>query len=172
MNEWPKVAVGAIVIEDGKILLAKRRFKPSSNKWAIPGGHVEMGESLKEAVTRELYEETGLKAIKCEPYSITEYIEHGVRNQLLYHYLIIDFLVKVEPGKPRLNEESLDIGYFDLKEALNLELTISTRKVIHSLLTPNYKKFQVVHQVTKLKQDEYDRLSKELIELEKQIGLR
>ena len=61
----PELCVGAIAIIDGKILLVKRKTEPEIGKWSIPGGHVDIGESLESAVERELYEETGLRG-KCK----------------------------------------------------------------------------------------------------------
>ena len=57
----PQVAVGAVVVKEGKILLVKRKKPPSKGQWAIPGGSVKLGETLKEATEREIREETGLR---------------------------------------------------------------------------------------------------------------
>ncbi|NOZ30825.1 MAG: NUDIX domain-containing protein, partial [Crenarchaeota archaeon] len=59
--EMPLVGVGALVIRDGKILLVKRKYPPGKGRWSIPGGHVEVNESILEAARRELLEETGIE---------------------------------------------------------------------------------------------------------------
>ncbi|MCD6323775.1 MAG: NUDIX hydrolase [Desulfurococcales archaeon] len=161
----PEVAVGAIVLRNDEILLVKRRFNPSAGFWAIPGGHVEEGEFLEEAVRRELLEETGLKALKLRPYAVTEYI--GTQGESVkYHYVIIDFLVDDFEGSVRMNEESTDIGFFRLKEALRMNLAISTRKAIHSLLGINARKYEVVVIGSRVELSRYDAEVKRLLELE------
>ncbi len=172
MTGWPKVAVGAIVLKDGEILLVKRRFNPSSGRWALPGGHVEPGESLEEAAVRELKEETGLRAVNVIPYAITEYIEVGERNDLMYHYIMFDYLIDVEPSNPVPNEESLDIGFFPLKDALRLNLTVTTRKLLHTLITGEPPGRQMRFIRVSLTSERYESILSELIKYEMRRGLR
>jgi ADP-ribose pyrophosphatase len=73
--ENPQVAVGAIVIKDGRVLLVKRSQPPSKGLWAIPGGRVELGETLKEAAEREIIEETGLTIRAGDPVYTFDVIE-------------------------------------------------------------------------------------------------
>jgi 8-oxo-dGTP diphosphatase len=134
-NVWPKLAVGAIVIDEGKrILLVERRFPPAAGWWSIPGGHVEKGESLEEATLRELEEETGLKGDIVKPLALTEYIARE-GNTIKYHYVIFDFLVKPLGGSLRPDHESTNVGFFNLLDALEMKITITTRKLLHVILT-------------------------------------
>lgn len=168
---WPKVAVGAVVIKYKKILLVRRKFNPSAGMWAIPGGHVEEGEKLEEAVVRELFEETGLKASSLKPLSITEYIELLSDGKVSYHYVIIDYLIDVKEGAPKPNEESYEARFFELKESLRLNLTISTRKIIHALLVNEPRPYSIYVITTKLNKDEYNDISQQLIAFEKERSL-
>ncbi len=130
---WPKLAVGAVVLQDNKILLVKRKYPPSAGWWSVPGGHVEEGETLENAVLRELQEETGL--IGCDPklIALTEYISR--RNGIVkYHYLIVDYLITSIKGKLKKSDEVLDIGFFDLTDALCMNITLTTRKLINYIL--------------------------------------
>ena len=86
----PELCVGAIAIIDGKILLVKRKTEPEIGKWSIPGGHVDIGESLESAVERELYEETGLRG-KCKIF-----VGSGEVMSDNSHKVILDFEVVIE----------------------------------------------------------------------------
>ncbi|MCC6032117.1 MAG: NUDIX hydrolase, partial [Pyrobaculum sp.] len=89
----PKVAVAALAVKDGKILLVKRKYPPSAGKWSLPGGHVELGERLEEAVLRELKEETGVDGVVKGFLAPVEYIEQDGR-QVRYHFVILVYLVE------------------------------------------------------------------------------
>ncbi len=169
---WPRLAVGAIVLKDDKILLVKRKYPPSAGWWSLPGGHVKEGETLVEAVIRELKEETSLTAESAIPFGITEFIRLNNDGSVKYHYVIFDFLVDVIDGKPKPNDESISIGFFDLKEALNMRITITTRKVIHALLAGIPSPYPVHHFRTVVRGDEYEDIISDLIKFEKAVGLR
>lgn len=137
MEYWPKLAVGAIVLREGKLLLVKRKYPPSPNYWSIPGGHVEPGEPIEKAVIRELEEETSLKASKVKLYAITEFIRLNKDLSIRYHYVILDYLILDAIGEVKANEESLDIGFFTLNEALKMDVTDTTRELINILMNDN-----------------------------------
>jgi ADP-ribose pyrophosphatase YjhB (NUDIX family) len=86
----PEVAVGAVVVDDDRLLLIRRGRDPGAGLWSLPGGRVETGEALAAAVERELLEETGLTG-RCGPFvGWVERIGAG------YHYVILDFVVEVD----------------------------------------------------------------------------
>jgi ADP-ribose pyrophosphatase YjhB (NUDIX family) len=132
--EWPRVAVGAVVLRDGRILLIKRKYPPSPNLWSIPGGHIEAGEPVLTALFRELEEETSLKASKASLLAITEYIRLRKDYSVKYHYVILDYLITDAEGEPVANEESLGIGFFKFEDALKLELTDTTKELIRLIM--------------------------------------
>lgn len=94
----PLAGVGAVVVHHGRVLLVRRGTEPARGQWSIPGGLVELGESLKEAIIREVCEETGLIV---EPVELIELLDHIYRedNRVRYHYVIADYLCRVTGGE-------------------------------------------------------------------------
>lgn len=96
--ERPVVGVGAIVLDRGRVLLVERGNPPLAGYWSLPGGVLEVGETLEEAVRREVLEETGLVV---EPAGVVEVFERIVRDpdgRPEYHYVLVDFLCRVKGG--------------------------------------------------------------------------
>jgi ADP-ribose pyrophosphatase YjhB (NUDIX family) len=93
----PLVGVGAVVVHDGRVLLVQRGREPLKGRWSIPGGLIEVGEMLHEAVIREVREETGLEV---EPVELVELIDriHREGDRVRYHYVIADYLCRVTGG--------------------------------------------------------------------------
>jgi mutator protein MutT len=95
--EAPLVGVGAVVVEKGKVLLVRRGKEPLKGKWSLPGGMLELGESLQDGVVREVKEETGLTV---EPVELIELLDrvHREDGRVRYHYVIADYLCRVVGG--------------------------------------------------------------------------
>ena len=93
----PRVGVGGIVVHDGKVLVVRRGHEPLKGRWSIPGGLVEVGESLQQAVRREIKEETGLDVEPLEMMGVFERIERDParRGRIRYHYVIVDYACRV-----------------------------------------------------------------------------
>src|SRR3569833_149241 len=97
----PIVGVGAVVVQAGRVLLVQRGREPLKGKWSLPGGMLEIGESLHEGVIREVEEETGLRV---EPIELVELLDRIIREQspegerVRYHYVIADYLCRVVGG--------------------------------------------------------------------------
>jgi 8-oxo-dGTP diphosphatase len=94
----PLVGVGAVVVEQGRILLVRRGREPLKGHWTLPGGALEVGESLTAGVAREVLEETGLVV---EPLQLIELVDriHRDGDRVRYHYVIADYLCRVVSGK-------------------------------------------------------------------------
>ncbi len=93
----PLVGVGAVVVHEGRVLLVQRAKEPAKGRWSIPGGLIEVGETLHEAVVREVQEETGLLV---EPIQLIELLDRVYREEgrVRYHYVIADYLCRVVGG--------------------------------------------------------------------------
>jgi 8-oxo-dGTP diphosphatase len=97
--EAPIIGVGAVVIDDGKVLLVRRGQEPLKGEWSLPGGALELGETLREGIVREVLEETGLTVA---PGSIVEVLDRITPGEpsgrVRYHYVLVDFLCHVAGG--------------------------------------------------------------------------
>lgn len=95
----PTVAVGGIAFDGGgRVLLVERGRPPAQGRWTVPGGRVELGETLQQACARELLEETGLEVDVGPVVEVLERISRGPDGQVAFHYVIVDFLVEVRGG--------------------------------------------------------------------------
>ncbi|MEM0204873.1 MAG: NUDIX hydrolase [Nitrososphaerota archaeon] len=135
-KEYPKmpvVAVGALILQDHNILLVKRKNEPGKGRWSIPGGSVELGESLKDAVVREVYEETGLLVEVSELLDIIEVIRRDSAGNIIFHYVILDYLAKPISGTLRAASDASDVIWVSVDEAMNMEITDSLRAMLRKL---------------------------------------
>jgi ADP-ribose pyrophosphatase YjhB (NUDIX family) len=127
----PVVAVGGMLMEKGKILLVKRANEPARGLWAIPGGKVNPGEKLKDALEREFLEETGLIVSCGELFYIFEPMGKNNNGELLYHYVILDYLVYKHGGKLMKGSDAADAAWFELKEIEKTpDIAEATRKML------------------------------------------
>jgi 8-oxo-dGTP diphosphatase len=107
----PEVCVGAVVVEDGRLLLVRRGRGPAQGEWSVPGGRVELGETVGEAVVRELAEETGLEGL-CGP--LLGWVERIGDD---HHFVILDFMVDVlDPDEPVAGDDAAEAAWFTLEE--------------------------------------------------------
>jgi len=101
----PRVGVGGVLVRDGKVLLIRRGKEPLRGRWVVPGGTVEVGETLEEAVTREVLEETGLVVRPREVVTVFDRIERR-DGEVLYHYVIIDYVCDYVSGELRAGTDA------------------------------------------------------------------
>jgi ADP-ribose pyrophosphatase YjhB (NUDIX family) len=125
--DQPVVGIGAVIIKEGKIVLIKRGNEPSKGKWSIPGGHVELGENLKEAVIRETKEETCLDVDNPILIDVVENVDWDEQGKIKYHYVIVDYLVHVKGGNIEAASDAAEIRWVPLEEVENYYLTASFR---------------------------------------------
>jgi len=136
---YPLVGVGAVVINNGKVLLVRRGNEPGRGKFSIPGGMVEAGEDPKVAVVRELEEETGLKGEARLLLGVYQYVERDGDGNVRYHFILLDYLVEVKGGSLRASSDAEEAVFVDIREALNLNLTETARELIGDLLVNGIK---------------------------------
>jgi 8-oxo-dGTP diphosphatase len=128
----PYLAVSAAIIRDGRILIAQRARGPALGIWTLPGGVVEAGETLIEALKREVDEET---AIEIEPVGLAGHREVVVRDgggQVSRHFVILCFASRWIAGEPRLNEELAEARWLRPAEINGLKTTDGLAEIIAS----------------------------------------
>lgn len=134
----PRVAVGAVVLHQDKVLLVLRGQAPSKDMWAIPGGRVELGETIKSAAEREVLEETGLQVIAGEVTYTFDVIDRDPEGRIRYHYVILDLLAEpIDPTQPlAAADDARDVRWFTLDEIneLTLPISVPTRKLLNRLM--------------------------------------
>jgi len=128
--DTPLVGVGAIIIEDGRVALVKRGHAPLVGEWSIPGGALEIGETVREAAAREACEETGLKVEVLELLGIYDRLLRDEEGRVRYHYLLVDFLCIRVSGDLCAAGDADDVRWFTPEEVEHLPLPEDTAEVI------------------------------------------
>ena len=126
--DGPVVGVGALILKEGKILLSKRLNEPAKGKWSIPGGVVELGEKIEDAVIRETKEETGLSVVDPILVDVVDSIDADDLGKIRYHYIIIDFYVRVKDGVPKADTDVEELVWVPLDEVKTYDLTFSFKR--------------------------------------------
>jgi 8-oxo-dGTP diphosphatase len=132
-REYPDsalVGVGAIIIEDGRVLLVKRGHAPLAGAWSIPGGVLELGETVREAAVREAQEETCLAVEASELLGVYDRVVCDHDGRTRYHFVLIDFLCRRVSGQAQAAGDAVEVRWFTPAEAGELKLTEDTAKVI------------------------------------------
>lgn len=118
---WPVVAVGAVVWKDDSFLLIRRGRPPRQGQWSIPGGRQEAGETVNQAVAREIREEAGIEIEIIEVVAVVDLIERQ-GDEMLYHYTVIDMLAEWRSGEARAGDDALAVGWMTIAALPGLEL--------------------------------------------------
>jgi 8-oxo-dGTP diphosphatase len=128
--EVPLVGVGSIIIEGDRVLLVKRAHPPIQGQWSIPGGVLEVGETVREAAVREAHEETGLIVEASELLGVYDRILRDPELRVQYHYVLIDFLCRRVGGELRAASDAAAVRWFGREELSGLNLPEDTQEVI------------------------------------------
>jgi 8-oxo-dGTP diphosphatase len=129
--EAPIVGVGAVVIEGNKVLLVRRGNEPLKGEWSLPGGALEIGETLQQGMVREVLEETG---VTVAPAGIIEILDRIVKDEesgrVRYHYVLIDFVCRVVSGTPRVGSDADEVRWVDRTALEEYQVAPVTVRVI------------------------------------------
>jgi ADP-ribose pyrophosphatase YjhB (NUDIX family) len=135
----PFAGVGAVLVRNGDILLVKRGSDPGRGKWTVPGGLVELGETVEDAVIREVKEECNLDV---EVHSLIDVVDNLIQDEkggLQYHFIIVDYFVHIKgENTPHAGSDILTMKWVPLAEARSMELT----QVFREFLDRNWKILQ------------------------------
>ncbi len=130
----PIVGVGAVIIKDGKVLLVKRGQEPGYGTWSIPGGAVNLGERLSQAIEREVLEETGLVVKAGEMVKVYEPVIRDDKGRVRYHYVLIDFICHPISGEISPASDILDAVLVSHSELEQYDLPSATLALIKECL--------------------------------------
>jgi 8-oxo-dGTP diphosphatase len=136
MSARPELCVGVVAVRSGSLLLVQRGREPGAGLWSLPGGRVEAGERMTDAVLRELAEETGL-AGRCGP--LVGWVERIGDDPHPYHYAIFDFAVTVECGaEPVAGDDAAAARFVPLGEVLSADLVLGLAEFLveHGVVEP------------------------------------
>jgi len=128
----PLVAVGAVVFKNNCVLLVRRGQAPSEDIWAIPGGSVEIGETLQEAAEREILEETGVKIRAGKPVYTFDVIDRDEDGKIRFHYVIIDLAADYVGGEPAAGDDAAEARWVSDDEINELEVSPPTLNLLKS----------------------------------------
>ncbi len=130
----PLIGVGALIVENGRVVLIKRGKAPLLGEWSIPGGMLELGETLRQGAEREALEETGLVVRATELLGVFDRVVPDADGNIVYHYVLIDFLCERVSGELRAGGDAADAGWFTPEEVAKLPLAEDTAGVIQVAL--------------------------------------
>ena len=130
----PILAVGTVVVRDGCVLLARRGKAPSQGKWSVPGGAVDVGESLEAAARREIREECGIEVELTDTLEVIQRITRDDAQRVRFHYVIVDYVARWLSGEPRPSDEASEVRWVRPEELDALDMTAGTAEVVRRML--------------------------------------
>ena len=131
--EYPKrpiAGVGVVVFRNEEVLLVKRKKAPYKGQWSIPGGKQRLGETVTQAVRRELMEETGVEVNELTLIDVIDIMVPDEEGKILYHYIVADYRAHWLSGECSPGDDALDVEWFNLKKLGSISLLDKTRKII------------------------------------------
>jgi mutator protein MutT len=149
--ERPIVGIGGVLIHEDRALLIRRGTEPLLGHWSIPGGSLEVGETLEQGVVRELLEETGVEVRVRELIEVFERIDATVPTRKVdgqlrprYHFVIVDYLCERISGEPRAGGDATDVAYAREEELDSFHLTDTALRILRKAFATERKRKQAV----------------------------
>ncbi len=127
----PVVGVGGVVVREGRVLLIRRGKEPLLGRWVVPGGTVELGETLESALVREMEEETGLLVEPLEVLTVFDRIERD-GEKVVYHFVIVDYLCRWLSGEAQAASDALDVAWATPAEVPAYDLPAKALEVVEA----------------------------------------
>jgi ADP-ribose pyrophosphatase YjhB (NUDIX family) len=134
----PIIGVGAVIMRNDQVLLVKRGSEPGKNQWSVPGGLVELGETVHDTVVREVKEETSLDVEVHGLIDVVNNIVHDEEGRLRFHFVILDFFALRKGGKLQAGSDVREVKWVPLSQVKELNLT----GIFRDFLEKNQKKMQ------------------------------
>jgi 8-oxo-dGTP diphosphatase len=126
----PIVGVGAVIIEDGRVVLIKRRYEPLAGQWSLPGGTLDVGETLEAGVAREMLEETGLEVEVGPVIDVFDRILLDADRKVRYHFVLVDYLCRPRGGTLAAASDVTDAVYAHPDNLAEFKLTPKAEEMI------------------------------------------
>lgn len=130
----PILGVGAVILDGERFVLVQRGTEPHKNQWSIPGGMLESGESIEDAVMREAREETALEVRPVALVEVFERIVHDESGAVQFHYVILDYLCRLQDGLLRAGADAIDARWLRLDDLGSLSVADGTLGVLEKAL--------------------------------------
>ncbi|MGD8797091.1 MAG: NUDIX hydrolase [Desulfobacterales bacterium] len=134
-NEYPdhpRVAVGAVVFKEDRVLLVRRGQPPAEDFWAIPGGSVKIGETLQQAAEREIREETGVQIRAAKPIYTFDVIERDESDGVRFHYVIVDLSADYVSGELSAGDDAVEVRWVSAEEINMLAVNATTLRLLQT----------------------------------------
>lgn len=133
--EFPRVGVGAVIWKDGKVLLVRRAAPPRLGLWSLPGGLQHLGETLNQAILREIKEETGLEVKLGEMVAVVDLIQKDADNAVEYHFTVIDYEADWIRGEAVAGDDAAEVAWADPLFLNKFDLPSLQQNVIEKALS-------------------------------------
>ena len=129
----PVVGIGAVVIHEGRVLLVRRGVAPSRGLWAVPGGALELGETLQRGAEREILEETGVAIRAREPVYAFDFFERDGDGRIRFHFVIVDVAADYIRGDVKGADDALEARWLAPEDLEGLPVSRNTLKLLRAV---------------------------------------